>query len=229
MRSSLNVERLESVARGLGDRLAETAFVGGAVVELYVDDPAAPTVRNTADVDCVVPVTTRKGMRQWEAELRERGFRNDTRQGAPICRWIYDGTIVDVMPQDEGGSTNPWYSAGMENTAPHHLPSGTEIRIFALPWFVATKMVAVRNRGGDDYRSSHDFEDIMYLWDCIPDFVQRLNEAPEDVTEWLRTELTDWRSRPNLREEVECVVDQGSPTRVRRILREMQRFVERET
>jgi hypothetical protein len=62
MRTSLNIERLESVAKGLGDRLADTAFVGGAVVELYVDDPAAPPVRNTADIDCVVSVTDRQGM-----------------------------------------------------------------------------------------------------------------------------------------------------------------------
>ena len=31
MRNSLNIDRLEVVASGLGDRLAETAFVGGAV------------------------------------------------------------------------------------------------------------------------------------------------------------------------------------------------------
>lgn len=223
MRSSLNIDRLESVAKGLGDRLDETAFVGGAVVELYVDDPAAPAVRNTADVDCVVPVTARHGMRQWEEDLRARGFRNDLQQGAPICRWIYDGTIVDVMPANEDvlGFTNPWYGPGLENTVPYRLPSGTVIRIFALPWFVATKMVAAKGRGGNDLRWSHDFEDVVYLWDCIPDFVDRLKRAPAELAAWIAKELMEWRERPELREAVECVVEQDSPQRVRRILSEL--------
>ncbi|QQS05991.1 MAG: hypothetical protein IPK50_03660 [Fibrobacterota bacterium] len=224
MRTSLNIERLESVAKGLGDRLAETAFVGGAVVELYVDDPAAPPVRNTADIDCVVSVTDRQGMRQWEEVLRGRGFRHDLQQGAPICRWIYDGTIVDVMPADGDvlGFTNPWYGPGLENTIWYRLPSGTEIRIFALPWYVGTKMVAAKGRGGNDLRWSHDFEDVIYLWDCIPDFVDRLMRASADLVVWIAKEMKEWRQRPELREAVECVVEQGSPHRVRRILSELE-------
>ncbi len=196
MPSSLNIERLDAVARALGNRLAETAFVGGAVVELYVDDPAAPSVRNTADVDCVVPVMARKGMQQ--------------------C------TLVDFMPTDGDvlGFTNPWYAAGLENTVPHTLPSGTVIRLLALPWFVATKMAAVNGRGGDDLRFSHDFEDVIYLWDCIPDFFSRLKKVPEPLGTWLAGELDRWRQRPEWREAVECCVDQGSVSRVARILKE---------
>ncbi len=224
MPSSLNIERLEAVARGLGDRLWETAFVGGAVVELYVVDPAAPPVRNTADVDCVVSVAESHGMRQWEDDLRARGFRNDIQQGAPICRWIFDGTIVDVMPSNQEvlGFTNPWYVSGMENTVQYRLPSGTVIRIFALPWFVATKMVAVRSRGGNDLRWSHDFEDVIYLWDCIPDFVDQLNGAPAFLLDWITQELKDWRAHPEIREAVECVVEQASPQRIHRILVELE-------
>lgn len=224
---SLNIERLEAVAVALGDRLAETAFVGGAVVELYVNDPAAPPVRNTADVDCVIPITGMHGMGQWEEELRQRGFRNDVRQGAPICRWICGDTIVDFMPADEDvlGFTNPWYAEGLANTVPYEFPSGTTIRLFALPWYVATKLVAANGRGGNDLRFSHDFEDLIYLWDCIPDFLPRLEAAPGRLRTWLAFELGRWRARPEWREAVECCVELGSTRRTARILEECGAFV----
>jgi hypothetical protein len=137
---------------------------------------------------------------------------------------IYDGTIVDVMPAnaDVLGFTNQWYAPGLENTIPYRLPSGTEIRIFAMPWFVATKMVAVNGRGSNDLRWSHDFEDVIYLWDCIPDFVDRLKIAPPSLATWIANELKEWRARPELREAVECVVEQGSPQRIRKILSELE-------
>jgi len=226
MPASLNIERLEAVAVALGEMLAETAFVGGAVVELYVDDPAAPAVRNTADVDCVVPVTAKSGMHRWEEKLRARGFRNDIRQGAPICRWTYGDTIVDIMPAegDVLGFTNPWYGEGLENTEPYVLPSGKVIRLFALPWYVATKMAAVAGRGGGDLRFSHDFEDVIYLWDCIPDFVERLGKASGALRSWLSSELAGWKARSEWREAVECCVEQGSAGRVARILKECEAF-----
>ncbi len=96
-----NAERIEKIASGLGELLAETIFVGGSVVELYVQDPAAPPVRNTEDVDCVVPASKPSEMRKWEAALRAKGFRNDMRHGAPICRWIYDEVVIDVMSPDD--------------------------------------------------------------------------------------------------------------------------------
>lgn len=223
MPASRNVERLETIAQALGDRLQEVAFVGGAVVEFYVGDPAAPPVRNTADVDCVIPARTRQQMRDWERILRIHGFQNDTQQGAPICRWIFEDTLIDVMPVDAAalGFTNPWYEAALQHTIPHRLPSGTTIRLLDLPWYVATKVEAIRGRGGLDYRFSHDFEDVIYLWDCIPDFVDRILGAPADVSVWLRSEFRQWRNRPNLREEVECVVEEASSSRVERILSEI--------
>ena len=54
-----NIEMLVQVARGLGDLRPEVVFVGGAVVELFVTDPAAPRPRFTEDVDVVVEITTR--------------------------------------------------------------------------------------------------------------------------------------------------------------------------
>jgi len=42
----------------LGDELKHVTFVGGAATALYVDDPAAPDVRPTNDIDCAVETVT---------------------------------------------------------------------------------------------------------------------------------------------------------------------------
>jgi|GEM_PF-45782 len=224
MPSSPNAERIEKIARGLGDLLSQTVFVGGSVVELYVADRAAPPVRNTEDVDCVIPAWQSSEMRKWESDLRTKGFRNDTRQGAPICRWIYEDVPIDFMPPNESvlGFSNPWYASGLDNTVIQGLRSGAKIRILALPWFVATKMVAVRSRGWSDLRWSHDFEDIMYLWDCIPNFSEQIAKSPDDLKRWIGLELKDWKQRPELREATECAVGSDAPKRTQRILREME-------
>ena len=54
----LNMYHLETVARVLRDMLDEVAFVGGATIGLYLDEVAAPDVRVTDDVDCVVEVAS---------------------------------------------------------------------------------------------------------------------------------------------------------------------------
>jgi hypothetical protein len=50
-----NRAALEDVAHALGeDLLGDLAFLGGAAVGLLVTDEAAPPVRPTKDVDCIV-------------------------------------------------------------------------------------------------------------------------------------------------------------------------------
>jgi hypothetical protein len=48
--------------------------------------------------------------------LRALGFSEDTGEGAPLCRWVHSGTILDIMPLDEKilGFSNRWYRAAME-------------------------------------------------------------------------------------------------------------------
>ena len=80
---------LQTVANGLGELGDEMVFVGGAVAELYADNPAASEIRPTIDVDCVIEISSRLQFARMEENLRVRGFTNDTSKGAPICRWIY--------------------------------------------------------------------------------------------------------------------------------------------
>ena len=74
MTDSANIRMLKEVAHSLGNVAEEFVFVGGAVVELYATDPAPPPVRPTADVDCVVEVTSRQAYRDVEKDLGKTRF-----------------------------------------------------------------------------------------------------------------------------------------------------------
>jgi hypothetical protein len=109
-----NITMLQKVANGLGDLNESVVYVGGSVAELYVTDTAATEVRPTVDIDCVVELASYKNFYELEDILRKKKFRNDTTSGAPICRWLYNGVSVDIMPNDEKiiGFTNKWYKCG---------------------------------------------------------------------------------------------------------------------
>lgn len=126
---SANIIMLQTVANGLGGLKDEMVFVGGAVAELYADNPAASEIRPTLDVDCVIEISSRLQFAKMEENLRTQGFKNDTSEGAPICRWIYKGIKVDVMPTDSDvlGFSNRWHEEGIQIKTQKTLPDGTEI------------------------------------------------------------------------------------------------------
>jgi hypothetical protein len=129
---STNIMMLQTVTNGLGKLKDEVVFVGGAVAELYSDNPAASEIRPTLDVDCVIEIRSRLQFARLEENLRARGFKNDTSEGAPICRWIYKYIKVDVMPTDPNvlGFSNRWYEEGIEMKIQKTLPDGTAVFFF---------------------------------------------------------------------------------------------------
>lgn len=74
--------------------------MGGSVAEFYVIDSAKSDVRQTMDVDCFTHFKSYRELTSLEERLRSCGFQNDTTPGAPICRWVYDNEIVDIMPDE---------------------------------------------------------------------------------------------------------------------------------
>ena len=88
-----NLKRLQKVASGLGDLNECVVYVGGAVAELYVSDPAATDIRPTMDVDCVVELASYKGFNELSELLRKKGFQNDQSSGAPFA----DGYIREKL------------------------------------------------------------------------------------------------------------------------------------
>lgn len=189
MEKSAAIHMLEIVADGLKDLERQVVFVGGATVALYVDDPAVSTPRPTDDVDCTVEITSRTEYYKLEKEIRKLGFKNQAGRG-PICRWTYSGITVDIIPSEGGvlGFTNSWYPPGIACSEKVILPSRMEISIFTLPYFIASKFDAYRDRGKNDPRASSDFEDIVFVLDGCRTAEQKLSSAAADVRKFLAAE-----------------------------------------
>ena len=133
-----NLGMVERIAAALGPLLPRMVFVGGT-----------PATRVTKDVDVIVEVATHGGYFQVEKALRLQGFRNDTREGAPLCRWCWEELILDVMPTDPAilGFSNQWYPETMATAEDRMLPGGLTIRLVAPVYFIATKLEAFFGRG----------------------------------------------------------------------------------
>lgn len=203
---------LQTVANGLGELRDEMVFVGGAVAELYADNPAASEIRPTIDVDCVIEISSRLQFARMEENLRVRGFTNDTSKGAPICRWIYKDIKVDVMPTDSKvlGFTNRWYEEGIEIKISKTLPNGTEVFVFPPEYYLAAKFEAHNSRGGNDLRQSHDFEDIIYILDNCPDILENISGSNPNVKMYLKKECQNLLENPNITEGIETALPYGS-------------------
>lgn len=183
-----NLEMLAMAARGLGPLKNDVVFVGGATIELYLAGQPALRVRATDDVDCIIAAATRTDYHKLEEKLRARGFRHPLDTKAPICRWEYQGHLVDIMPLEGPilGFSNRWYPEGFEQSVSTRLPDGQEIKIFSLPYLLASKLEAFKGRGGNDFIGSPDMEDIVTLLDGAPDFQKLIAEAPKNVRSYLQ-------------------------------------------
>ena len=224
-----NIGLLAAVAKGLGHLCHSVVFVGGAVTELYATDRAATEVRATDDVDCVVELVSYREFTLIEEELRKLKFRNDTESNV-ICRWNYRGIKVDIMPNDASviGFSNQWYSDGMRNSINYELAENLTIRIFAPAWFLASKMVAFADRGKYDFRTSSDFEDIVYVLDNSPSIVDKIVSADDKVKLYLKSEFRKYLSNKSLSEGIFCALPYSSGSeridRIKTIMEEITSF-----
>lgn len=162
---SRNVEMLGVVAKGLKGLKEKVVFVGGATIDLFITDPGAPGTRETDDVDCVVELAGLVQYHALEEQLRALGFQHPMGEQAPICRWKFCGIKVDVMPTEGAvlGFNNRWYPDGMAEAEEIDLPDGERVSTFSVPYLLASKLDAFRDRGKGDYMASKDMEDIVAL------------------------------------------------------------------
>ncbi len=179
---------VRNVATRLGDLVENVVFLGGAATTLLITDSAANDVRPTMDVDIIVEVTTTAEYYRLAEQLRERGFREDTSEDAPLCRWLIGRMIVDIMPTDEAslGFANRWYRAAYDQAMTMEI-DGLLIRVVTGPYFLVTKLDAFHGRGNGDFLASHDMEDIIALIDGRSELVDEIAQGPED----LRIHLTE--------------------------------------
>ena len=184
-----NLEILMLAVNQLSELVDEMVFIGGCATGLLITDTAAPPIRVTKDVDAIVQVTSLSDYHQLSEKLRKKGFQEDTSDGAPICRWITEAVILDVMPTDSKilGFGNQWYATATRNAEYIQLPSGKSIKMVSAPYFLITKLEAFDGRGAGDYLMSHDIEDIIAVLDGRPEIVNEVKRAETELV----SELTE--------------------------------------
>lgn len=178
-----NLPQLRQIAEALGDLREQVVFVGGAVAGLLVTDPLADPVRATRDVDAIVNASRTKFYRIEEA-VAQRGFARDVTSEV-ICRWVHknSGMLFDLMPVEPEvlGFSNRWYPYAVETSEPTDLGAGITIRLISAVGFVATKLEAFAGRGGGDYLSSHDIEDVLNIVDGREELAKELSATPDEL------------------------------------------------
>lgn len=182
-----NMDTLELAVARLGALVEDPVFLGGSAVGLLLTDVAAAPVRVTADVDVIVEVASLREYYRFAERLRERGFREDQSEDAPICRWSAPPVVLDVMPTDTGilGFGNAWYASALSAAEQVTLPSGSVIRLVTAPHFLATKLAAFEARGREDYAMSHDLEDVIAVIDGREEIVREVAASAVDVRNFL--------------------------------------------
>lgn len=155
------------------------AFLGGSVLSLLVNDPTADTIRVTMDVDIIADVRTRADFHREERELESRGFSHDTREGAPVCRWVSDGIVVDVLPirQEVLGWNSTWFEEALRAAKVIEI-EGHPVKVISAPFFVALKLEAFEERGMGDFIGSTDFEDVICLFNGRRTIVDEILSEP---------------------------------------------------
>jgi hypothetical protein len=191
-----NLATLTKISRELEKLQVEFAFVGGAIVGFLLDNPSLVLLRATDDVDAIANAMTFLEYADLEKQLRKLGFQNDTSEGAPICRWIYEGSKVDVMPvKDHTGAMNDeWFEYAIKTAGPRTL-GGVTVRTISAPCFVATKLAAFRDRGKDDYFGSHDLEDIITVVNGRDSLRAELEKEEPSLREFVATWFRDLLGR----------------------------------
>lgn len=178
-----NLSDLRRIAAALGELREQVVFVGGAVAGLLITDPLADSVRATRDVDAVVNAN-RSMFHRFEEAVAQRGFARDV-SSEVICRWVHkaSGVPFDLIPvhPEVLGFSNMWYPYAVQTAVPMTLGEGVTIHVVSAVAFVATKLEAFASRGGSDFLSSHDFEDVLNIVDGREELAAEMAAAPAEL------------------------------------------------
>lgn len=195
-----NIRLLELAAERLGPLLDEVVFVGGATVEQWITDEAAPELRPTDDIDVIVEVTTIGAYYRFEERLRSAGFEHEQHSGV-ICRFTdpSSGLLLDVMPTEAEilGFSNRWQAEAFPHAVEVTLPSGREIRAIPPAYLLATKLEAFKERGKGDFYGSRDFSDVVALIDGRAELPGEVRGAPAALRGYVGDQLSELAKHPS--------------------------------
>lgn len=196
---TINIAVVAEVAEALKDIKQDMVFVGGAVVSLYTDDPAADEIRPTQDIDMTLNIINLSHWEKVQTQLGALGFHPDP-FGHAICSYKYKDIPVDIMATEDGplGPANRWYKIGFENlwTAK---AKDQDIKILSAPCYLATKFEAFNDRGSD-YRISHDIEDIIYVLDNRIGIVEEIENDDTRIANFIKEQLQNITNKGLLQE-----------------------------
>lgn len=188
----INLDLVAQVAEGLQELRERMVFIGGAVISLYTDDPAAEEIRPTKDIDMTINLGDNYAeFAKMQERLAELHFYPDP-QGQYICSYKYKDIAIDIMPAEDTaiGISNTWYKPGFDHLQQITLDNNLEINILPAPYFLATKIEAFKDRGNNDFYGSHDYEDIIYVLDNRTTIVEEILASNAEVKNYLKQELS---------------------------------------
>lgn len=188
-----NLEMLRAAVGRLKSLADELVFVGGCTTGLLITDEAAAEIRPTDDVDSIVEATTYVEYVNFTDRLRKAGFVQDASEDAPMCRWVNQETILDVMPLNEKilGFTNKWYAEAIVEPHLCAISPHLYIKVLTPPFFCATKLEAFAGRGNSEYLSSHDLEDLITVIDGRQEIVSEICSSKDHIRSYIATRIKD--------------------------------------
>lgn len=201
---SNSLHRIATIAEQFKGLPYDFAFLGGAILEVLITDRGAATIRTTKDVDVLVSATTRKSYSNLEAQLRQLGFKHDTSEDAPICRWIFKGIVLDVMPPSKAvlGWNTQWLIKAL-NTAIVVDKNAPDIRVVTAPYFLASKIEAFEGRGKNDFLGSHDLEDFVSVINGRDTIVEEIKSSDPELQQFLSDKIASLLKEPRFVESLE--------------------------
>jgi hypothetical protein len=134
---------------------------------------------------------------------------------------------VDVMPlrPDILGFSNEWYQEGFRHIHMVSLGAGVTVNLLDTPYFLATKLAALHNRGLGDLRTSSDFEDIVYILRNRGSLLDEVEASDGRVRQYLSVTFKELLSSSMVDEAIDAVLGFGEPasarTRVRAPMEQM--------
>jgi len=206
------IEAVKFVARALGDLNEQVVFVGGAVAGLYVDDPGAPEVRPTKDVDIVLEIKSLSRLEELRKALAARDIHPASEEKV-MCRFKYQNIFLDIMSTHEVGwaPANPWFKDGFAKPEIYSFDH-LSIRILQVAFYLASKFTAFEERGADP-RTSHDFEDIVFILDNRATLINDVKQAEKDVRAFLVHKFNTILEDSSLQEAILSHLEPATQTR----------------
>ena len=161
-------------------------------------------------MDVVIELASYAELHLLEEKLRSLGFANDASSGV-ICRYRFSGITVDIMPvsPDILGFSNQWYPEGFA-LAETIVLEDVPVKLFTLPYFLASKLEAFKSRGELDFRYSSDFEDIVYVLENNPDWPQQLHNLQGGIRTYLQQTLKGLLQNPDFEEGLYAHLERSS-------------------